>query len=297
MQAKKEEIAPSRIVILGAGGFIGNYLTKRCMENKIPVLPLTSNQVDLTTPNSISFLTDTFRETDTLIFLSALTPDRGKGVDTFIKNNLMGYHVTEALKKSRVAHVIYLSSDAVYSFDDHLIDEKTPAIPTDLYGVMHRSREIMLASLDIPLLIVRSTLVYGYGDTHNSYGPNRFIKELIQTNKITLFGKGDDVRSHILIDDLVSLIHMCAVHKEEGIINAATSPSYPFIDIANRIIREFGYGEIVYKPGANQVTYRHFNVHKLDSKFASLSFTKIEDGLKKTISLMNNDHVGISIAS
>ena len=54
------------------------------------------------------------------------------------------------------------------------------------------------------LCIVRPTLVYGEGDPHNGYGPNRFIK-LIKKKPIELFGRGEELRDHVWINDVSRL--------------------------------------------------------------------------------------------
>ena len=42
------------------------------------------------------------------------------------------------------------------------------------------------------LTILRPTLIYGFGDTHNSYGPNRFFNQIIEKREINIFGEGLD---------------------------------------------------------------------------------------------------------
>jgi len=49
---------------------------------------------------------------------------------------------------------------------------------------MHRTRELMLAAeAKAPLAILRLTAVYGAGDTHNSYGPNRFLRQALKDGR------------------------------------------------------------------------------------------------------------------
>ena len=47
---------------------------------------------------------------------------------------------------------------------------------------MHIKREEIITEYcdnrNINLTIIRPTLVYGPGDTHNGYGPNKFIRDL-----------------------------------------------------------------------------------------------------------------------
>ncbi len=77
-----------------------------------------------------------------LVFLAALTPDKGRDSGTLMRNLAMGRAVCEATRGVELAQLVYASSDAVYSFATPSISEETPAIPLDLYGAMHRTREL-----------------------------------------------------------------------------------------------------------------------------------------------------------
>ena len=56
---------------------------------------------------------------------------------------------------------------------------------------MHLIREIMLENVcNKNLCIVRPTLVYGEGDPHNGYGPNRFIKLIKKKSRLNYLEEG-----------------------------------------------------------------------------------------------------------
>ena len=142
-----------------------------------------------------------------VVFLSALTPDKGRDSGTLMRNLAMGRAVCEATREVEIAQLVYASSDAVYSFATTLISEATPPVPIDLYGVMHRARELMLASeAKAPVAVLRLTAIYGAGDTHNSYGPNRFMRQALKDGRIALFGNGEETRDHLHVDDAVDVI-------------------------------------------------------------------------------------------
>ena len=93
-------------------------------------------------------------------------------------------------------HIIYISSDAVYPLSIENIESDTYPSPTDLYSSMHLTREIMFKNVyKTNLTILRPTLIYGFGDTHNSYGPNRFFRQMLDKNEINIFGEGLDVKT------------------------------------------------------------------------------------------------------
>ena len=61
--------------------------------------------------------------------------------------------------------IIYISSDAVYPLSEENINIDSLPTPTDLYSSMHLTREIMFKEKFNNLIILRPTLIYGYGDT------------------------------------------------------------------------------------------------------------------------------------
>ena len=62
-------------------------------------------------------------------------------------------------------------------------------------------------------------MIYGVHDTHDGYGPNQFLR-LIKANKnITLFGRGEERRDHIYINNVISVIIECVLKKAVGKLN------------------------------------------------------------------------------
>ena len=116
--------------------------------------------------------------------------------------------VCEAVAKQPVAHLVYVSSDAVYADGPLPLTEASPAAPTSLHGAMHLAREQMLLSIagSTPLAILRPTLVYGAGDPHNGYGPNRFRRQANRGETIVLFGEGEERRDHVDVDDIAEIV-------------------------------------------------------------------------------------------
>src|SRR5206468_9442920 len=107
-------------------------------------------------------------------------------VEAVMRDLRMAEGVARALERVRPDHVVYLSSDAVYPFGSGLVTERSCAQPSDLYGMMHLARELLLGSaVGAPFVVLRPTLVYGTGDPHNSYGPNRFRRIARKDGMIT----------------------------------------------------------------------------------------------------------------
>jgi nucleoside-diphosphate-sugar epimerase len=280
---QKKETKPQRVVLLGGSGFVGNALKSHLEASNIPTLTLSSNTLDLTTPASARQLADILRPEDSLILLAALTPDKGKGIQPFMKNLTMVETVCKSLEFSTCGHLVYFSSDAVYPLETHPVREDSPASPQDLYGIMHRSRELMLQnSVKTPLCILRPTLIYGADDSHNSYGPNRFRRQARKEAKITFGGEGEETRDHIYIDDVVQLTYHVLCRKSVGVLNLATGKSHSFKQVAIAVASHFDYPiELCPTPRNMPVTHRSFDTTLCMQSFPGFVFTTLEQGTKK----------------
>lgn len=274
---------PTRVVLLGARGFIGAAIRRQIEAQGIPAIALTSAELNLAEAAAADKLAALLKPSDAVVMLAALTPDKGRDITTLMKNLAMMQSVCAALKTTGCTHLVYFSSDAVYDTAVSRVSEDTPTSPQDLYGAMHYTREIMARNLDnVPLLILRPTLVYGLDDTHNSYGPNRFRRAAQRDGKITLFGGGEETRDHIHVNDVAALTVRCLLHKSTGTLNVATGVSKSFYELAAIAAKQFGNRiEIITTPRANLITQRHYDVTNLIKAFPDFRFIAPEDGIAR----------------
>src|SRR5205085_7682935 len=110
-----------------------------------------------------------------------------KNADMLVENMVMARAMAQALATAPVAHVINISSDAIYADGPVPLTEATPAAPTSLHGAMHLARELVFqAEVKAPLAALRPSLLYGAADPHNGYGPNRFRRLAVEGEDIVL---------------------------------------------------------------------------------------------------------------
>jgi UDP-glucose 4-epimerase len=281
-------VTPARVVVLGATGFVGQDIVRHLNESQIETLPLSSADIDLTKPESVEELRQRVRETDSLVIVSAITPDKGKDAATLMQNLTMSQHVSAFLEETRCAHVAYISSDAVYADNAHPVREDSCCDPSSFHGLMHLVRERMLSAAvqktTVPYVTLRPCTVYGASDTHNSYGPNRFLRTALKEHKIKLFGQGEEKRDHIYINDLSRLVGLCLLHRSQGVLNVATGHSVSFFELAETIARLCGNRvEIEGAPRANPVTHRHFDINAIHKAFPQFGFTSLDKGLAEML--------------
>jgi len=271
------------VVLLGARGFIAGAIFRSLSAQGFSVLPLGRPDLDLLKPESVGTLAAALHHDDAVVMLAALTPDRGRDIGTLMKNLAMMEHLCAALAKTGCAHLVYFSSDAVYGLGPSRVTEETPAAPQDLYGAMHLARELLARAVaGVPILVLRPTQVYGAGDTHNSYGPNRFRRAAREDGRIQLFGGGEETRDHIHVDDVAAISMRCLMHRRTGTLNLATGRSVSFRGVAELVARQFAKpADIVSVARSGPVTHRHFDVANLIAAFPDIRFIALDEGVAR----------------
>jgi UDP-glucose 4-epimerase len=274
---------PVRVVVIGAGGFVGGAVAQQLMRDGVPVQALTRKDVDLLQEGAAARLAARLDPDDSVVFVSALAPARNTAM--LLQNLRMAEAVGQALSSRPVAHVVYISSDAVYADAANPVTERSCCQPSSLHGMMHAARELMLKNdVKAPLAVLRPSLLYGARDPHNGYGPNRFRRLAEKGETITLFGEGEEQRDHIDIDDVARLVSHVLNHRSRGILNVATGVSTSFRAIAEKVVSLAGKPvEIRGTPRQNPVTHRHFDITDCLKAFPRFCYTPLDEGLARAM--------------
>jgi nucleoside-diphosphate-sugar epimerase len=269
------------VVVIGAGGFVGSAICTRLAADRVLVLALTRNELDLLKPNAATGLQRILRADDGVVFVSALAPTRNNAM--LIDNLRMAEAVCAALAARPVTQLVYISSDAVYSDDANPVTERSCQQPSSLHGGMHLARELMLrTTLKVPLAILRPTLIYGTKDPHNGYGPNRFRRLAAKGEMITLFGEGEEKRDHVHVDGLAALVSAVLHHRSKGVLNIATGHSFSFREVAEMVVAHCGRSvEIRGMPRQNAVIHRHFDITDCLKAFPEFHYVPLRDGIAR----------------
>ena len=272
---------PVRTVVVGAGGFVGGAIARQLGNDNVPVLGITRKEVDLLQDGAAKKLASLLRADDAVVFVSAIAPARNSAA--LMQNLVMAEQLIAALAAQPVAHLLYISSDAVYADDANPVTERSYRQPSSMHGMMHAARELMLkAEAKAPLAILRPSLLYGARDPHNGYGPNRFRRLAQKGEPIILFGEGEEQRDHVDIADVARLTALVLAHRSRGELNIATGISTSFREIAELAVKLSGKStEVRGTPRQNPITHRHFDVTACLKAFPQFRYTPLRDGLER----------------
>lgn len=280
----EKPLAPARVVVIGAGGFVGNAIARRLERDRVPVLRVTRREVDLLAADAADRLASLLRPEDSVVASAALAPCKNAAM---LRDNMtLALAIVTALARVGPAHVLNIGSDAVYADSAEPLTERSVMAPDTLHGVMHLARELMFRSeLKSPLASLRPTLIYGAGDPHNGYGPNRFRRLAAKGEAIVLFGKGEERRDHVLIDDVAELAQRILYRRSEGALNAATGVVTSFRDIAEAVVQLSGKRVPIQEtPRSGPMPhngYRPFDIAACRAAFPDFAVTPLELGLAR----------------
>jgi len=267
---------PARVVVIGAAGFVGGAVATRLELDGVAVLRVGRKEVDLACASAEQDLKGLIRPSDAVVAAAAKAPVKDSAM--LVENIAMARALARAC--AGAAHVVNISSDAVYGDFAEPITESSWAAPTTLHGVMHLARELIFrAEVTAPLAILRPTLIYGAGDPHNGYGPNRFRRLAASGEPITLFGEGEERRDHVWIGDVAELAVRVLYRRSAGVLNVATGTVHSFRSIAERFSKD-----IKSMPRTGPMPhngYRPFDAAATRKAFPDFRYTSLEEGLKR----------------
>ena len=235
-----------RILITGAAGFIGAFLTKRLLETTNDQIVGVDNLNDyydvslkeerLKTLSSFKnftfvkgdisdkqFVDNLFKEYkfDVVINLAAQAGVRYSidHPDVYIQSNVIGfYNILEACRYNPVKHLVYASSSSVYGGNTKVpfsTDDKVDN-PVSLYAATKKSNELLAHAYsklyNIPTTGLRFFTVYGpMGRPDMAYFS--FANKLVKGETIEIFNYGNCKRDFTYVDDIV-----------EGIVRVMQKP-------------------------------------------------------------------------
>jgi dihydroflavonol-4-reductase len=215
------------VLITGGTGFIGSRLGLRCLADGHSVRVLgqentpaesfnrkivedRGGKVILESVTNMHGLSELFQGVDVVFHLAAVQHEMNVPDQKFWDVNVTGTkNILEASIRAGVKRFVHGSTIGVYGKTEGVIDEQTPCMPDNIYGVTKfEGEKLVLSYCDrIPVVVIRIPEVYGPGD-------RRLLKlfKAIRRNAFVVIGPGENLHHLIYIDDLVEGLLQSAVH-------------------------------------------------------------------------------------
>jgi nucleoside-diphosphate-sugar epimerase len=264
---------------------VGSTIVQELVAAGVQTVGLTRKEVDLLAAHGAEALKTRLAPDDAVVFVSAVAP--AKNVAQMMTNLRMAESACVALAAVPPAHLLYISSDAVYADDANPVTERSAVAPSTTHGMMHAARELIVrAEYRGPFAVLRPTLIYGARDPHAGYGPNRFRRQAAKGEPITLFGEGEEKRDHIAVEDVARLARLILFSRSTGSLNAVTGVATSFHDIAQIVAAQFNpRAEVksVPRPGSRpHLLRRFFDITDCYRAFPDFHFERLAEGIARS---------------
>lgn len=222
----------SRIVITGATGFIGTYVTKHLLAQGYDVIALTNSgkmdmwsegpttvKADICDEGFVKKASQAIGRCRTVVHLAADIHVPGDG-RTIQVNCLGTYHVTELANELKADKLIYMSSVPVIGKPTVVpVTEDHPLQPKTLYHITKLAGEGIVNQVGRPemsKIILRIPSPVGRGMRHNAF-LYRIIEQCHKGQDILLYGAGGRVQNYIDVRDIAEAVRLSVDKEVEGV--------------------------------------------------------------------------------
>jgi len=320
--AETQSWAGRRVIVTGAGGFIGSHLSEALVRAGASVrafvrytsrgdhgwleaadLELVSEleifRGDLTNPEAVA---GAINDRDIILHLGALIPIPYSYVHPreFEAANVTGtLNVLEAARRAEVGRVVQTSSSEVYGTAMQIpIDEEHPLHPQSPYAATKVGADQLALSYQrsfgTPVVIVRP---------FNTFGPRQSARAVIPTivtqalsREVVELGATETTRDFLYVADTVAGIMACgATQAIDGeVINLGTGVEVSIGEVVERVLRLLGsevpvaVDEDRLRPPDSEVERLVADIAKAKALLGWAPEIDLDEGLRRTIEWLSD---------
>jgi UDP-glucose 4-epimerase len=291
-----------KILIIGSEGFVGKNLVKGLSKTHEIY---TSDQIDSTHKNyskcditNYDSVEKVVNGVDAVIHLAAHS--LVSSLDGSITNgrvNIIGLlNLLESCRKNSISKIIFTSASSLVGEPKSFrVNEDHPAKPKTAYGITKLTSEHYLRLYnelyDIDYTVFRFFNIYGPFQK-NGLIPSIFNK--IQNKEpITIFGKGDQIRDYVYIEDIVPFFEQ-ATSTDTGknmVLNMGTGNGTTILEIVKTMsdILKIEPNIEFLPPRPGEIGNFVSDTTLLNKTFNNIPSTDVKTGLRKTIDWLKNN--------
>ncbi len=289
-----------KVLVTGSSGFIGKHLKTKLEKQGVHVDIFDRlNGQDI---NNTSQLKKVVKNNyDVVYHLAGFSGSKESNENRFKSfqiNTLATVNLMELIVNySPDTKIIISSSRLEYGKPLNIpIDEKHKTKPTSAYGLSKlaatQMAQIFGNTRNLKYIVFRTSNVYGPHEEKKFSGynlVNYFIDQAKRGNNLIIFGKGDQLRDYIYIDDLTQAFVMAAESEvQQQIYNLGSGKGISLKHMAQTIINSIGKGKIKYinwpKKYKEVETGSYItNLKKINKELGFSPKVRFADGIKMTI--------------
>ena len=276
-----------KILVTGAGDFIGQYLVARLKKDGHDVFEHRSADGDLTDRHSL----DVYGDVDAVYHLAARTfvPESWELPYEYINDNTRMLTTVLDFCRKHKAGLVYLST-YLYGEPQYLpVDENhrcTTATPYQLSKrIAEEICEFYSRNFDVNVAVIRPFNVYGKGQSREFLLPKVYDQVADPTvDNVEVFTLAPK-RDYVYVEDLTDALVRILLHMEGyAVYNVGSGRSYSVKEVIDVIQKEYGTEKPVIEKGTlrkNEVMDCIASISHLEDVIGKLSITSIEDGIHK----------------
>lgn len=309
-----------RVLVTGATGFIGSWLTESLVagganvtafvrDDPLGITPIEhlSNKIkiahgDVRDKDAVS---DALMDQEIVFHLAAITQVPfaiQHPVETFHVNTGGTVNILEQIRKNKGEQIlVYASSDKVYGEPIYLpMDEKHLLIGKSPYDASKIAAERFVyayhKTYGIKSTIARCSNVYGGRDSNLLRAIPDFIVSVLGNKPPVIRGHGEHQRAFIYVSDAVnaylSVMENFSAANGEA-FNFGSNIPFKIKNLAEMIVKMSENKElkpiILAKPSPGEIDVQYLSSEKVSKLFGWQQQVNMEDGLKKTFDWFKNN--------
>lgn len=235
-----------RVLVTGAGGFIGTHLVEYLRARGARVIGTERKKLDVTNYVSLAklFSAHTFDICYHLAADSLVESGQEHPYKTLKNNFLSALNVLELCRLKNVRRIIIASTVHVYGDGNGLLLEENPPRPSRPYETSKTCVDLISQSyadtFHLPVLIPRFVNIYGPGDLNFARVIPKTIKSILRKRNPSLWG-GSAVREYLYIEDALRAFDLLAQMSDEQIeknriYNFGSGESISVVDLMEKVI-------------------------------------------------------------